>query len=168
MVMAHPRALVHAEVREENALVTEETALLKELLFQCLLLTEHQCYMLCLCFIYIKKYYPPRFIDRECLSENFYRGYHFRFTHENKNDAKWPPTPLRSPLWEHRCALSIRGKQFPAEAHPDDTVLPEACSEDDNCQGCVGTKCLFTNFQADNYGSSSGGGRKKWHVQLGR
>ncbi len=31
---------------------------------------------------------------------------------------------------------------------------------DDNCQGCVGTKCLFTNFQADNYGSSSGGGRK--------
>ncbi len=34
-------------------------------------------------------------------------------------------------------------------------------TEDDNCQCCVGTKCLFTNFQADNYGSSSGGGRKK-------
>ncbi len=42
------------------------------------------------------------------------------------------------------------------------------CTEDDNCQGCVGTKCLFTNFQADNYGSSSGGGRINWHVQLGR
>ncbi len=41
-------------------------------------------------------------------------------------------------------------------------------TEDDNWQGCVGTKCLFTNFQADNYGSSSGGGRKKWHVKLGR
>ncbi len=34
-------------------------------------------------------------------------------------------------------------------------------TEDDNYQGCVGTKCLFTHFQADNYGSSSGGSRKK-------
>ncbi len=43
VVVAHPRALMYAEVRKEVVLATEETTLLKEPIFEYLSLTEHQC-----------------------------------------------------------------------------------------------------------------------------
>ncbi len=42
-VMAHPRTLVYAELREEVVLATEETTLLEEQIVDHLSLTEHQC-----------------------------------------------------------------------------------------------------------------------------